>query len=82
MCIRDSRKTSWDASETDNSPIADHPKPLSLALIGIGLLELIAVGPISNDVRIHLPHDLLVYQILIFGYLISANYFLFRQKPA
>ena len=76
------RKASLDTCQTSNSLLAERPKLLSLALIAIGLLGLIVVGPISNDVRIHLPHDLLAYQVLIFGYLMSVNYFLFRQKSA
>ena len=76
------RKDAVDIRQTNNATIAINLKPVSLALIAIGLLGLIAVGPISNDVRIHLPHDLLAYQVLIFGYLISVNYLLFRQESA
>ena len=76
------RKADMYITPKNNAEIATNLKPASLVLIAIGFLGLIAVGPISNDVRIHLPHDLLAYQILIFGYLMSANYFLLRRKPA
>jgi hypothetical protein len=65
-----------------NSARETKKKPLFVALLATGLVGLIAVGPISADVRIHLPQGLLLYQVAIFSYFIAVNYMLFHHKAS